>query len=128
MQFATRFSDAFLSAYASCGDNAACVEPKLWAAPKTDRQTKFAGDFCALCGGGAACVSAFYTQDGPGGALVQLSDARLDTVEQQCFPKLTPADGGISGELCQVDLATCVLPFLQEDAKQTVVCRQAVHP
>ncbi|HEY8073974.1 MAG TPA: hypothetical protein VIF62_07690 [Labilithrix sp.] len=127
MQFATRFSDAFLAAFEQCGDNPACVEPRLDAAPRTDRETKFANDYCAVCGGGNACAASFFQHDQPGGSVAQLSDARLDEVEQKCFPSLSPADGGIGAALCQADFATCVIPFLEEDVKTTVVCRQQVR-
>ena len=128
MQFATRFSDAFLAAFESCGDVTACIEAKLDAAPRTDRETKFATDYCATCGGGASCAAGFYQHDQPGGALAALSDARLDDIEQKCLSTLkNDAGGGLGADLCAVDFDTCVIPFLEQDAQTGTICRQAVR-
>lgn len=123
--FAGRFSDAFLAAFEACGDNPACLQPKLDAAPKTERQEKLATDYCAKCAGGAlgvdpaTCASTFFGDDGPGSAVMSFSDARLDGVEEKCFAQLKP------GLACELTFRTCVLPILQEDlGNATLVCRQ----
>lgn len=112
--FAGRFSDAFLAAFDSCGDDPGCLEPKLDAAPKTERQEKLAADFCARC----ECESgSFFAKGGPGSAVQSFSDARLDAVERECFADLRP------GLACELSFRTCVLPLLQEDLGATLVCR-----
>jgi hypothetical protein len=123
--FAGRFSDAFLAAFDSCGDNPACVQPKLDAAPKTERQEQLAADYCAKCAGGIGapdpetCASTFFGDGGPGAAVLSFSDARLDGVEEKCFAELKP------GLACELTFRTCVLPLLREDlADTTLVCRQ----
>jgi hypothetical protein len=122
--FAGRFSDAFLAAFDACGDDPACLEPKLDAAPKTERQQKLAADYCAVCSSSVGapdpttCAAAFFGTDGPGAAVESFSDARLDGVEAKCFPELKP------GLACELSFRTCVLPLLQEDLGATLVCRQ----
>jgi hypothetical protein len=124
LAFAGRFSDAFLAAFDTCGDDPACLQPKLDAAPKTERQKKLAADFCAICATGpaapdpAACASDFFGESGPGSAVESFSDARLDGVEEKCFAELKP------GLACELTFRTCVLPLLQEDLGATLVCRQ----
>lgn len=122
--FAGRFSDAFLAAFDACGDNPACLQPKLDAAPRTERQEQLASDYCAKCAGGikgddpATCATTFWSKDGPGSAVASFSDARLDGVEEKCFAQLKP------GLACELTFRTCVLPLLQEDLGATLVCRQ----
>lgn len=113
--FAGRFSDAFLAAFEKCGDNPACLEPKIDAAPKTERQQKLAADYCALC---ECDPSAFYAERGAGAPIESLSDARLDAVEEKCFADLKP------GLTCDLTFTTCIIPVLQEDlAIAQLVCR-----
>jgi len=114
LAFAGRFSDAFLEAFETCGDNPGCIEPKLDAAPKTARQEKLADDFCAKC----ECDSAKFFDEGEAGStLLSFSDARLDAVEEKCFPRLK------SGLTCGLSFGTCVIDFLKEDLGASVVCR-----
>jgi hypothetical protein len=121
--FAGRFSDAFLAAFETCGDDPSCLQPKLDAAPKTERQSALASDYCAKCAGGltgedpSTCAAEFWTKDGPGAAAASFSDARLDGVEEKCFADLKP------GLACELSFRTCVLPLLQEDLGATLVCR-----
>jgi hypothetical protein len=125
--FANRFSDAFLAAYEVCGDDPKCIEPRLDAAARTPRQLRFAGDYCKACeDGAAACVDAFFVHDHPGGTLAQLSDARLDVVDQTCMGKITAETGaaGLKKLTCNLDLTTCELPILEEDTKSTAICRK----
>jgi hypothetical protein len=112
--FAGRFSDAFLAAFDACGDNPGCLQPKLDAAPKTERQEKLASDFCAKCG----CSTPFYAEGGAGASIQSFSDARLDGVEEKCFPELK------EGLTCELTFATCVIPLLEEDLGATLICRQ----
>ena len=113
--FAGRFSDAFLAAFEQCGDNPACIEPKVDAAPKTERQKKLAADYCAIC---ECDEAAFYAERGAGAPIKSLSDARLDTVEEKCFADLKP------GLTCDLHFTTCIIPVLQEDLENaTLVCR-----
>lgn len=122
--FAGRFSDAFLAAFDACGDDPACLQPRLASAPKTERQERLASDFCARCAGSvtsddpATCAAKFFADGGAGEAVLSFSDARLDGVEEECFPNLRP------GLACELSFRTCVLPLLQEDLGATLVCRQ----
>lgn len=124
VDFAGRFSDAFLAAFDACGDDPACLQPKLTAAPKTPRQDKLASDYCSRCAGGVAgpdpetCATTFFGDRGPGEAVLSFSDARLDAVEEKCFEGLKP------GLACELTFRTCVLPILREDLGATLVCRQ----
>lgn len=124
VDFAGRFSDAFLAAFDACGDNPKCLQPKLTSAPKTERQEKLAADYCARCAGSVTsedpetCAAKFFTDDGPGEAVLSFSDARLDGVEDKCFADLKP------GLACDLSFRTCVLPLLSEDLGATLVCRQ----
>lgn len=121
--FTSRFNGAFLSAFEACGDNPKCIEPKLDAAARTDRQNKLAADYCAQCSPSSAesCATKFFVHDQSGGPIASLSDSRLDQIADGCLPKLE----GQSTLTCELEWTTCVLPFLQEDLKgDGVICRQ----
>jgi len=119
---------AFLAAFEVCGDNPKCIEPRLDAASRTPRQARFASDYCKACEGNAqTCVDSFFLHDKPGGSLAQMSDARLDVVDQTCMGKIESDDGGAGGLkklTCSLDLTTCELPILEQDAKNTTICRK----
>jgi hypothetical protein len=121
--FAARFSDAFLAAFEACGDNPACLQPKLDAAPKTERQERLAAEYCAKCAGGiggedpATCPGTFFGADGPGASIEPFSDARLDGVEEKCIAASKP------GLACKLSFVTCLLPLVEEDLGARLVCR-----
>lgn len=127
MTVATRFSDAFLAAFRACGDDPKCVQPRLDAAARTPAQDRFAADYCKACAGDVACVTTFWQHDKPGGSLAQLSDARLEEVGSTCLGKLASDAGSgdeLQGALCQITFTQCALPLLQEDLKNTAICRK----
>jgi len=122
--WAKDLSDAFLLAFEACGDDPACIDPKLQAAALTDRQRRLADDYCEPCGGTSdpTCVDRFWTEDGPGDTLRMFSDEKLDEVESTCFPALSKNKGSLMAkEMCALSLSTCTLDFLKELG--TVVCR-----
>jgi hypothetical protein len=124
--WAADYSDAFLSAFETCGDNPACITPLLEAAPVNERQQAFAKAYCAPCTDVStpSCVDDFWKPDGPGDTLRWLSDARLDAVEAECLPELAKNAGSMmASTLCGLSFSTCKLRTMKLDA--TVICRQA---
>jgi hypothetical protein len=125
MTFATRFSDAFLAAFEACGDDPGCIQPRLDAAKRTPSQDRFASAYCKACDDADACLQTFWQHDQAGGPLAQLSDARLGVVSDTCLSKLDASGGAGMGKLtCELSLTQCELPILQEDLKNTAVCRK----
>ena len=122
--WAKDFSGAFLSAYEACGDTPACLKPKLQEAPLTERQSRFAEDYCKPCGGESdpACVDRFWSEDGPGENLRMFSDAKLDEIDTTCLPALAKNEGSLMAkEMCALSMSTCTIDFLK--GLGTVICR-----
>ncbi len=125
LDWASDWSGAFLAAVDACNDNPGCIDAKVAAAPRTERQEKLAGSYCASCGGleAEACVASFWTAGKPGKNALSYSDRLIDELQNECLVSLEKHAGtALDPALCAVKFSSCPLDHLK--SVDPVICRQ----